>query len=46
MPESSLKASTVVIGVKDWPCTYFHYKNVFSEDRIFEQIPQATELLQ
>lgn len=36
MPEPFLKASTVMIGVKGWPCTYFHYKDVFSKDWIFQ----------
>jgi len=43
MHEPSLKASTVMIGVKGWPCTYFCNKSVFSEDRIFQLIPWATE---
>lgn len=45
MHEPSLKASTVMIGVKGWPCTYFCNKGVFSEDRIFQLILWATELV-
>lgn len=32
MPESSLKASIAILGVKGWPCTYFCTKSVFAED--------------
>lgn len=45
MHKPSLKASTVMIGVKGRPCTYFCKKSMFSEDRIFQQMPWATELV-
>lgn len=45
MRESSLKASTAIVGVKGWPCTYFCNKSVFSEDRIFQLMLWATELV-